>query len=156
MPTAALIIVVAVVAVVRSGQPVEETAPGATGLAHYSTNDGATWFTDSVNKLPPLKKDGKKMVRAYVYRDGSGKEFVSHLERYTAEAERSLAATAALPPEQQGMEDPASAAGGLDGMEVKRPKDKVWVRASDPRGQKIMQPLSPGGKSEELTFVVPK
>ena len=154
---AMLLIAVAVVAVVRSGGSAEADAPpGATGLAHYTIDDGATWFTDSANKLPPFKKDGKDMVRAYVYRDGSGKEFVSHLERYTPEAQRALAAVAALPPEQRGLEDPASSAGGLDGIEVKRPKDTAWVRASDPRGQKIMQPLSPSGKSDGLTLVAPR
>ena len=154
---AVLLIAVAVVAVVRSGRSSETDAPpGATGLAHYTTDDGATWFTDSANKLPPIKKDGKEMVRAYVYRDAGGDEFVSHLERYTPEAQRALAAVAALPPEQRGLEDPASSAGGLDGIEVKRPKDTAWVRASDPRGQKIMQPLSPSGESDGLTFVAPR
>ena len=154
---AVLLIAVAVVAVVRSGRSSEtDSPPGATGLAHYTTDDGATWFTDSANKLPPFKKDGKDMVRAYVYRDASGKEFVSHLERYTPEAQRALAAIAALPPEQRGLVDPATSAGGLDGIEVKRPKDTAWVRASDPRGQKIMQPLSPSGKSDGLTYVAPR
>ena len=155
---AVLLVAVAVVAVVRSGRSggEAEAPPGATGLAHYTTDDGATWFTDSANKLPPFTKEGKEMVRAYVYRDASGKEFVSHLERYTPEAQRALAAVAALPPEQRGLEDPSSAAGGLDGIEVKRPKDTAWVRASDPLGQKIMQPLSPSGKSDGLTFVAPR
>src|SRR5688500_3187990 len=154
---ATLFVAIAVVAVVRSGSSEEaEAPPGATGLAHYTTDDGATWFTDSANKLPPFKKDGKDMVRAYVYRDASGKEFVFHVERYTPEAQRALAAIAALPPEQRGLEDPSSAAGGLEGIEVKRPKDTAWVRAGDPRGQKIMQPLSPTGKIDGLTFVTPR
>ena len=152
-----LLVAIAVAAVARSGRSGETDAPpGATGLAHYTTDDGATWFTDSANKLPPFKKDGKDMVRAYVYSDASGKEFVSHLERYTPEAQRALAAIAALPPEQRGLEDPSSAAGGLEGIEVKRPKDTAWARASDPRGQKIMHPLSPSGKSDGLTLVAPR
>ena len=155
---AVLLVGVAVVAVVRSGRSSgdSDAPPGATGLAHYTTDDGATWFIDDANKLPPFKKDGREMVRAYVYRDASGTEFVSHLERYTPEAQRALAAMAALPPEQRGLQDPASTAGGLDGIEVKRPKDTAWVRASDPRGQTIMQPLSPNGTSDGLTLVAPR
>ena len=151
-----VIVMVAVVAVVRSGRPTEEAVAGATGLAYYTADDGATGLTDSVNKPSPFQKDGKEMVRAYVCRDADGKEFVSHLERYTAEAQQAPAAVAALPPEQRAMEDPSSASGGPDGIEVKRPKDTTWVRVSDPRAQKIMQPRSPSGKTDGLTFVAPR
>ena len=150
------LIVVAIVAIIwssRSSAPPPVT--GASGLVHFTTDDGATWFTDSINKFPPFKKDGKDAVRAYVYRDAEGKEFVSHMERYAPEVRRALAELDALPPEQRGLEDPSSAAGG-DGVEVKRPKETIWLRASTPRGQQTMQPLSPSGKTDGLTYVEPK
>jgi hypothetical protein len=109
------------------------------------------WFTDSINKFPPFKKDGKDAVRAYVYRDAEGKEFVSHMD--APEVRRARAALDALPPEQRGLEDPSTAA---DGVEVKRPKETTWLRASTPRGQQTMQALSPSGKTDGLTYVEPK
>ena len=121
--TAGALILIAIIAIVWRGASKSETVqPGAAGLAHYAMDDGATWFTDSAK---------------------------NHLERYTPEARRAIMAIANLPPEQQALEDPASSAGGLDGIEVKRPKDKVWVRASDPRGQAIMQPLSRAGRARD-------
>jgi hypothetical protein len=154
---AAVLIVIAVIVVLRAATAREEQAvPGATGLSYYTTDDGATWFTDRMDKIPPFKKDGKDAVRAYVYRDASGKEFVSHMERYTPEAVRALAALETMPPEQRGLEDPASLAGGLDGIEVKRPKDTTWVRGSEQRAQQIMQPRSPDGKRDGLQYVAPR
>lgn len=154
---AAVLVVIAVVVVLRAGRTQEaQPVAGATGISHYTIDDGATWFADRMDKIPPFKKDGKDAVRAYVYRDASGKEFVSHMERYTPEALRALAALATMTPEQRGLEDPASLAGGLEGIEVKRPKETTWVRASEPRAQQIMQPRSPDGKRDGLQFVVPR
>ena len=154
---AGLIIIIAIFAFVRGNAPNEDTViPGAAGMSHYTTDNGATWFNDRTDKVPPFKKDGKDAVRAYVYKDASGKEFVSHMERYTAEAQRALAQWEKMPPEQRGLEDPSTLAGGLDGIEVKRPKDTAWTRASDPRGQQIMQPRTPDGKADGLTFVAPR
>ena len=130
--------------------------PGARGLAWFSTDDGATWFADSVDKFAPFKKDGKDAYRVYVWRGPDGKEFVSHLERYTAQAHRDLEAYAALPAEQRALEDPSSVAGGLDGIEVKKPRDKTWYRASDPRGQQAMRAVSPSGKTDGLSAVEPR
>jgi hypothetical protein len=131
-------------------------APGAVGLSFYTIDDGATWFADRTELIPPFKKDGKDAVRAYVYRGPDGHEFVSHLERYTAEAKHALATLDKLTPEERAMEDPSSLAGGMDGLEVKRPTDKTWFRASDPRGQQIMKPRSPDGKTDGLQLVAPQ
>ena len=154
---AAAVVALAAFMVLRGASRGPETvAPGAAGLSFYTTDDGTTWFADRVELIPPFKKDGKDAVRAYVYRGSDGHEFVSHLERYTADAKRALAALDKLTPQERATEDPASLAGGLDGVEVKRPKDKVWVRASDPRGQQLMQPRSPDGKTEGLQIVAPQ
>jgi hypothetical protein len=131
-------------------------ATGAVGLSFYTIDDGATWFADRTELIPPFKKDGKDAVRAYVYRGSDGHEFVSHLERYTPEAKHALATLDKLTPEERAMEDPSSLAGGMEGIEVKRPKDKTWIRAGDPRGQQIMKPRSPDGKTDGLRLVAPQ
>jgi hypothetical protein len=157
LATAGVVIVTgfATFMVLRTSRNPASAAPGASGMSFYTIDDGATWFPDRTDLLPPFKKDGKDAVRAYVYRGPDGVEFVSHLERYTAEARRTLATFSNLPPEQQSLEDPSSLSGGLDGIEVKRPTDKAWVRASQPGGQQIMQPRSPAGKTDGLQFVEP-
>ena len=154
---AAAVVALAAFLVLRSSSEKGVTAaPGAAGLSFYTIDDGTTWFADRTELLPPFKKDGREAVRAYVYRAPDGKEFVSHLERYTAEAKRALSALERLTPQERATEDPSSLAGGLDGIEVKRPKDKAWIRASDPRGQQIMQPRAPSGKNDGLQFVAPQ
>src|SRR4051794_23591957 len=50
--------------------------------AFYTTDDGATWFTDAADRLPPFDYKGKEAVRAYVF-ECNGKPFVNHLERWT-------------------------------------------------------------------------
>src|SRR5687768_16389120 len=64
---------------------------GGTTQLFYSTDDGKTWFPDDAAKIPPFKKDGKDAVRAVVYKC-DGKTFVNHLERYTPEAQKQMAA----------------------------------------------------------------
>ena len=53
--------------------------------AFYSDDDGATWFADAADRLPPFDHDGKPAFSAFVY-ECDGKPFVNHLERYTRRA----------------------------------------------------------------------
>src|SRR6478609_8126910 len=65
-------------------------ASAARGRQFFTVDDGKTWFADDATKLPPFDKDGKQAVRAYVYRTAKGKEFVNHLERFTANAKQAI------------------------------------------------------------------
>jgi len=48
----------------------------------YSDDDGATYFVDNVDRLPPFDHDGKPAVRAHVFRCGHGGDaFVGYLEK---------------------------------------------------------------------------
>jgi hypothetical protein len=60
----------------------------ATG-AFYSTDDGKSYFTDTIFHFPPYDQDGKTVLRAIVYSSNSGK-FVGALLRFKPEAKKTL------------------------------------------------------------------
>lgn len=131
---------------------------GAEGIAteaFYSIDDGKSWFADDVNKVPPFDKDGKQAYRVYVYKCADGKEFVSHLERYTPEGKKAMeAALKADGGSPVLMEDVM-----LTGMEVKEPGTdavKGWVKQSDSmRAGKIMELKCADGNNAGIVPVVP-
>ena len=51
--------------------------PSVATKAYFTIDDGKTWFSDDINKVPPFDKDGKQAVKAYVYECPGGKPFVS-------------------------------------------------------------------------------
>ncbi|MGB7157418.1 MAG: hypothetical protein WBD40_05095 [Tepidisphaeraceae bacterium] len=130
--------------------------PGIATEAFYSNDDGKTWFADDVNKIPPFDKDGKPAYRVYVYKCADGKEFVSHLERYTEQGKKAM--EAAMKSSDAGspvlMEDVM-----MNGLEVKDPTTdpvKGWVRQSDAvRAAKIMELKCADGNNAGIVPVVP-
>jgi hypothetical protein len=129
--------------------------PGIATEAFYTIDDGATWFEDDINKIPPFDKDGKQAVKAYVYECPGTDPFVAYLERYTPEAKKALEAAAKSndPNNPVIMEDVQ-----MTGLEVKKPKtgDKGWVKQSNSAASsKIMDLKCPDGKVEGLAPVMP-
>jgi hypothetical protein len=126
-------------------------------LAWYSTDDGKTWFSDDASKLPPFDKDGKKAYKVYVYKCADGKEFVSHLERYTPEAKVALEKAQKEGPNA----DPAILETVLmTGLEAKKPgtedKPSSWIKQQNFNVfSQITQPKCPDGKTEGLEAVPP-
>ncbi len=129
--------------------------PGIATEAFYTIDDGKTWFADDVNKVPPFDKDGKQASRVYVYKCADGKEFVSHLERYTAEGKKAMEASM----KADGgspilMEDVM-----MNGLEVKEPGTdavKGWVKQSDAaRAARIMELKCADGNNAGIVPVVP-
>jgi hypothetical protein len=121
---------------------------GAPSQLFYTVDDGKTWFPDDAKKIPPFKKDDKEAVRAAVYKCG-GKTFVNHMERYTPEGQKKLAAIYAKGDAADGLaaSDPATEGA----MEVKSPGDKDWVKITDPKAQAVMKPkCADGGDLEVL------
>lgn len=127
---------------------------------YFTVDDGATWFADSLDQIPPFTKDGKEAVRAYIFRCGKGKPFVAYLERYRPEAKK-LIEEARMKARQnpEAPPDPALHAklmGG--GVEVKKPNDpSPWVQQRDfQRYSQVVQIKAPAGESiEELEPVLP-
>jgi hypothetical protein len=148
LTTAALLILAAGFLVWRqSGAATSD--PGRSGTkAWFSTDDGTTWFADDATKIPPFKKDGKDAYRVYVWRDKDGKEYVSHLERYTSAAQRAITAArdgGAGGPEGQVV-DPTAAVTATGAIEIKRPKQTTWTSADDPRAGEVWSGPPPGAQ----------
>jgi hypothetical protein len=58
--------------------------------AFFSIDDGASWFEEDAEKVPPFSHNGKEAVRAHVYACNDGTKFVGYLERYNAEGKAKL------------------------------------------------------------------
>jgi hypothetical protein len=85
--TAAVLLLVAVAIASYTLWP-HNTRGTATG-AFYSTDDGKTYFTDTIFHFPPYDQDGKTVYRAIVYTSNSGK-FVGALLRFKPDAKKTL------------------------------------------------------------------
>jgi len=125
------------------------TASSAGGeKAFFTDDDGKTWFKDDVKKLPPFERNGKQAVRCFVYRCGeSGRPWVSHLMRYTAQGKKQV---------ESKTNDP----GGLSEravvlIEVKEAGtgNKGWIDANDPRAAAIQQLTCPDGTRGSIIAV---
>ncbi len=122
--------------------------------AFYTTDDGATWFADDADKLPPFDHDGKKAVMCFVYKAGErGTPFVSHLQRFTPEGIKQIEdAKSSKEFNPVGFNSSQRAT-----VEIKLPKtgDKGWLPVNDPRALAIQQVKLPAGASGELIAVDP-
>jgi hypothetical protein len=116
--------------------------------AFFTTDDGATTFTDSADRVAPFSHDGKVAVRAYVFECG-GKRFVNHLERFTPERQKlAQAAAEALKAGKSPPRPPASAGQTVNwGVEFKKPGDKEWVAGSNlAKASRLLQAKCPDGR----------
>lgn len=127
--------------------------PVSEGMAFFSTDDGKTWFADSISMPSPYKKDGKVAYRVFVWRVNDGEPFVSHLFRTSAVPAENVDTSRA--PQMDRKARPSLSAAG--GMEVKKPgtPDTAWVRAESPEGEAIAKPRGPDGTTNGLEMVEP-
>ena len=125
--------------------------------AYYTDDDGQTWFTDDIHKIPPFDRGGQEAVRVQLFTCDDGRNvFPVYLERYTergkAAAERARAAEAAGEPEPDAYEQMEA------GQEVKKARDPnaPWVPIRNyERAGPIMSPTCPDGGVEGLEPVFP-
>lgn len=129
---------------VRNLNPPREVSAG---MAYFSTDDGATWFADSVTQPSPFDRDGKPAYRVHVWKAPGSKPFVNHLER-------SASAHAPAVP-KSGVNDPRAPASSGVGIEVKRPGAPAWTRLHTREGQEIIVPRAPDGRTDDLETVEP-
>lgn len=87
---------------------------------YFTADDGKTWFADKVTTVTPYTKDGKEVVRAYVYKCNDGKPFVAYLTRQNPSAATDTSGNAL-----KGGSSPHQAIGVMN-MEFKRPGDASW------------------------------
>ncbi|MDL5045306.1 hypothetical protein QQ054_04530 [Oscillatoria amoena NRMC-F 0135] len=111
----------------------------------YTADDGATYFVDSVTLHPPFERNGRQVVRAFVFAcEGSPEPKVGYMMMYSPEGRAKL------------IEADAKADGdytdALDGMPpqhilFKKPGDANWVHSGDPRIRQIKTPNCPEGQA---------
>jgi hypothetical protein len=145
----ALVLAIAAILFVRKTGESPEQSGIAGNRAWFSVDDGKTWFADDVSKVPPFVKDGKQAVRAYVYRSRDGKEFVSHLERYSTEGKRAVEARAA----DNSLYEPARLSDTA--IEIKKPGQGNWISNKDPRAAEIRRVLAPDRTTDGVLPVYP-
>lgn len=124
------------------------------GRAFFTTDDGQTWFKDDLRKLPPFDHNGKQAYRCYLYTTDGGKTTaVSHLERYSDEAKKTMEHLR----QNGGKTDPSTMQILVKGLEVKRPgaPDSEWMNKSDPRAAAITIQQGPGIQGAERVPVEP-
>lgn len=112
--------------------------------AYYSDDDGATYFGDIANRIPPFDHQGKAAVSADVYRRTDGTAFVGYLERYTDTA--AALVTRVRTPGQRTPLTLDEQFAILDGKQFKKPGEKEWKQ--EPR-------LMPGAKFAPRTATAP-
>ena len=86
--TAAIIAVIVVIAIgsliwqITGGSFGPEQAP--LGKRFYTTDDGKSWFPESIDKVPPYNtSDGKTAYRANVVQCKDGQPYVAYVEKFT-------------------------------------------------------------------------
>jgi hypothetical protein len=127
--------------------------PAAPTLAYYTTDDGASFYVDDINLVPPFTHDGKQAVLAHVIKGAGGKKFVAYLVRYTPQQKEKIERLLAQAPV-----DPAVARGAREGgMEVKAPLtgDTGWVPFLSRSAMPIVEIHAPPGVSEPLEPAYP-
>jgi hypothetical protein len=99
--------------------------------AHYTDDNGKTFFRDSVNKIPPFDRGGKQAYRADVFKCPAGHEYVGLIHRFTPEGRAEMESHIAQRPH-----DPeGSLRMGIERrqMEMRKPSDneKAWTPQID-------------------------
>lgn len=124
--------------------------------AYYTVDDGATYFSDDIKKIPPFDYGGKPAVRCYVFKCGSEK-FVAYMERYTPEYKAQVEKMTEL--SKSGATGPASGAEigklqamAMSGHEIKKPGAKDWSKAFGPKMAEIGMVRCKDGSNAEAVL----
>lgn len=98
--------------------------------AYYSTDDGTTFFRDTMH-IPPFDKNGKQAVMAMVFScDGGKTQFIGYLLRYTPAGQELL---------KEDLKRSGQSRADMKGeYEVKKPGPGPWFRAGTPEALQAM------------------
>ncbi len=112
----------------------------------YTDDDGVTWFADSSSKLAPFEHNSREAVLAKVYRCQNGTVFVGYMEKFSDSAKKRIADARSSGGMGAGNSSTAQNADMVD-LLVKKPHDKTWVSARDPRAAEIETVRGPDGSN---------
>ena len=152
-----LLVVAAAMALSNFKQP-NGPRPVSEAKVFFSTDDGKTWFPDSITKPSPFEKDGKLAYRVYVWKTDDGSTWVSHLQRggtSSAGSASDEARNSAVSGTSATRQPAKQVTQQSHGIEVKRPGDTTWVSANSTEGEEIAAPKCPKGNNAGLEQVEP-
>jgi hypothetical protein len=103
--------------------------------AYFTVDDGATLFTDDINKEPPFDHDGKPAVRAMVFTcDGGKTQFVQYLQKIGSSGKAYAYAGAA----------------NAVSLLVKKPGSSNWISLADPKAASVCTSTNSSGRPEQV------
>jgi hypothetical protein len=146
VPIALVVIVTTLFFVLRSHHAGEVPIPSS---AYYSTDDGATFFTDTADRVSPFDHQGTSANRAMVYTcDGGKTRFVGYLQRLTEEAHQRVASSG-----NNSLDSASLQHLGPADFEIKKPgSNNAWVnRANLSSAAVIMAVHCPDGSPATLS-----
>ena len=136
-------IIVALIAVIWNNHRNAVAEANARPQAYFSVDDGATYFVESADLIPPFDYKGKPAYRARVFANDAAnqKKWVGYLERYTPQGKSQIERA------RRGEGDPESVVLRVlaNSVEVKKPGQSNWVVISDASAKAIVEPKSPDG-----------
>jgi hypothetical protein len=124
------VIPIAAVAIVMAIRSSRSYLPSGINASYFSADDGKTFFSDDVKKIPPFDYHGSQAVRAHVFRGADGKLFVGYLEKIDPEAAAAIRKVQDRKPGDPPL-DPSLLGIVMAGHEYKRPGDTKWVNGMD-------------------------
>jgi len=119
---------------------------------YFTTDDGQSLFTESMDQLAPFDHHGSPAYRAWVFScDGGKTTFVAYLERCTP---KGLGRLKPLQADFQAGKSRLAPSPNPDELEVKKPgSGNPWVNRSNAlEAQKITNVQCPNGGTPELQF----
>lgn len=141
------VITIVIVAAVAGGavwMGVRSTLPPQPkGQVYFTADNGTTWFADKATTVTPYTKEGKEVVRAYVFQCKDGKPFVAYLTKQNPSA---LSGPNGGGPSSGG-------AFGMMAMEFRGPGESAWERyqkMSPASRAKLSPACADGSKAEEV------
>lgn len=153
-------IATAVVIIIALGVSIwhtERSGPANASKAYYTTDDGATTFSDDFFKAYPFDHDGKPAYRAYMFQRSSGKQFVGYLERYTPDGVLELQALLAKGGDRELLRSQIQSIRAR-AAEVKSAGDPTaqWYPTGSARAEAVTSaPSSQAGPNESVILVFP-
>jgi hypothetical protein len=160
-----IVVAIALVGIACGGYLIFRSSAGPTSQtlmarSYYTFDDGATWFVDDAQRVPPFEHNGKTAVRVRMYSSGDGKKlFPGYLERYTEEARRRIAAAQRGDREAAGMQTGRTLVSLMEellisGTEVKKPgPGGTWVRRSDLQtAARVLDVRAPDGSVAQIAL----
>lgn len=117
----------------------------AAGTSFYTDDEGLTYFNDDPALLVPFERNGKQVVRAFVFQCGKDKPFVGFMERLPPDQKTVLEKVAARK-QSDPPPSPQDLAILMQPKEIRVPGTPEWKRETEMAAvMRVMQKPCPDG-----------